>query len=101
MKALIKRKKRKVRKTKFSTVVEQSSASETETESSPQRHLIRPMKFDGVGSFDTFMAHFRNCATHNRCNQKEQLSWLKTVLLKMQARFCGIQAQKRPVHCKN
>src|SRR5208282_4557541 len=55
-------KKRKTRKSKLSTVLEQSSASETETESAPQRHLIRPMKFDGVGSFETFMAHFRNCA---------------------------------------
>src|SRR5208282_910423 len=56
-------KKRKTRKTKLSTLYEQSSASETETENVPQRHLIRPMKFDGIGSFETFMAHFRNCAT--------------------------------------
>jgi hypothetical protein len=41
-------KKQKVRKTKLPTVIEQSSASETETESAPQRHFIRPMKFDGV-----------------------------------------------------
>src|SRR5208282_85886 len=62
MKTLIEtaRKKRKTRKSKLSTVLEQLSASETETESAPQRHLIRPMKFDGVGSFETFMAHFRN-----------------------------------------
>ena len=64
--------KRKVRKTKLPTVIEQSSASETETESAPQRHLIRPMKFDGVCSFETFMDNFRNCATHNRWNQTEQ-----------------------------
>ena len=75
-------KKRKTRKTKLSTLFEQSSASETETENVPQRHLIRPMKFDGVGSFETFMAHFRNCATHNRWNQTEQLSWLKNSLIK-------------------
>src|SRR5208282_1100780 len=83
MKALIDTvsKKRKVRKTELSTF-EQSSASETETESAPQRHLIRPMKFDGIGSFETFMAHFRNCATHNRWNQTEQLSWLKNSLIK-------------------
>src|SRR5208282_771273 len=48
----------------------------------PQRHLIRPMKFNGIGSFETFMAHFRNCATHNRWNQTEQLSWLKNSLIK-------------------
>ena len=75
-------KKRKTRKTKLSTLFEQSSASEIETENVPQRHLIRPMKFDGVGSFETFMAHFRNCATHNRWNQTEQLSWLKNSLIK-------------------
>ena len=75
-------KKRKTRKSKLATVLEQSSASETETESAPQRHLIRPMKFDGVGSFETFMAHFRNCADHNRWNQTEQLSWLKNSLIK-------------------
>ena len=44
-------KKRKTRKSKLSTLYEQSSASETETENVPQRHLIRPMKFDGVGLF--------------------------------------------------
>ena len=84
MKALINTvsKKPKVRKTKLPTVIEQSSASETETESIPQRHLIRPMKFDGVGSFETCMAHSRNCATHNRWNQTEQLSWLKNSLIK-------------------
>src|SRR5208282_3803640 len=86
MKALIDTvsKKQKSRKTKLSTVLEQSSASETETENVPQRYLIRPMKFDGVGCFETFrpMAHFRNCATHNRWNQTEQLSWLKNSLIK-------------------
>ena len=75
-------KKRKPRKTRLPTVLEQSSASDADTENAPQRHLIRPMKFDGIGSFETFMAHFRNCATHNRWNQTEQLSWLKNSLIK-------------------
>src|SRR5208282_712329 len=84
MKALINTvsKKQKSRKTKLLTLLEQSSASETETENVAQRHLIRPMKFDGIGSFETFMAHFRNCATHNRWNQTEQLSWLKNSLIR-------------------
>src|SRR5271157_3900579 len=84
MKALIDTvsKKQTSRKTKLSTLLEQSSASESETKNVPQRHLIRPMKFDGIGSFETFMAHFRNCATHNRWNQTEQLSWLKNSLTK-------------------
>src|SRR5664279_5411931 len=84
MKALIdgSRKSKKSRKVKLPAVIEQSSASETDTESVPKRHLIRPMKFDGYTSFETFMAHFRNCADHNRWNETEQLSWLKNSLIK-------------------
>src|SRR5664279_972604 len=40
------------------------------------------MKFDGYTSFETFMAHFRNCADHNRWTETEQLSWLKNSLIK-------------------
>src|SRR5664279_228860 len=84
MKALIdgSRKNKKSRKVKLPAVIEQSSASETDTESVSKRHLIRPMKFDGYTSFETFMAHFRNCADHNRWTETEQLSWLKNSLIK-------------------
>jgi len=40
------------------------------------------MKFDGTGSFETFFAHFRNCAEHNKWKPTEQLSWLKSSLIK-------------------
>jgi len=42
---------------------------------------MRPMKYDGVGSFETFLAHFRNCADHNKWNKTEQLTWLKGCLI--------------------
>src|SRR5208282_5291441 len=69
MKALIDTvsEKRKVRKTKLSTVLQQSSASETETENVPQRHLIRPMKFDGVGlvAENYFLLQFMVTSCHS------------------------------------
>ena len=30
------------------------------------KHTLKPPKFDGQGSFETFMAQFMNCAKHNK-----------------------------------
>jgi hypothetical protein len=70
------------RKRKAVTANTPSSADETDSETVSNRHLMRPMKFDGTGSFETFIAHFRNCADHNKWTKTEQLSWLKGCLIK-------------------
>ena len=43
-------------------------------------HRIRPQTFDGKGSFETFWAHFQNCATYNKWNDADQLAHLKASL---------------------
>jgi hypothetical protein len=40
------------------------------------------MKFDGSGSFETFLAHFLNCADHNRWYSTEKLAQLKSCFTK-------------------
>jgi len=42
------------------------SSSSDETQNSFRRYKIRPRTFDGSGSFETFWAHFENCAAYNR-----------------------------------
>ena len=57
-----------------------NSSSSDETQSSFRRHKIRPRTFDGSGSFETFWAHFENCATYNRWTEADQLAHLKASL---------------------
>ena len=56
------------------------SSSSNETQSSFRRHKIRPRTFDGCGSFETFWAHFENCAAYNRWTEADQLAHLKASL---------------------
>ena len=44
------------------------------------KHLLKPPKFDGVKSFETFWAQFRNCAEHNRWTRKQELVYLRNAL---------------------
>jgi hypothetical protein len=46
-----------------------------------RRNFIRPQKFSGTGSFETFYAHFRNCAKYNRWDDTDQLAHLKACLI--------------------
>ena len=46
-----------------------------------RRHRIKPRTFDGSGSFETFWAHFDNCATYNRWNEDDKLAHLKAALV--------------------
>ena len=46
-----------------------------------RRHRIKPRTFDGSGSFETFWAHFDNCATYNRWNKADKLAHLKAALV--------------------
>jgi len=46
------------------------------------RHVMRPPKFDGRGSFETFWAQFQNCANYNEWTQAQLLAFLKNALEK-------------------
>jgi len=54
------------------------SSSEEESVAAP-KHIIKPPKFDGQGSFETFMAQFSNCAEH-KWNESQKLAYLCSVL---------------------
>ena len=42
-----------------------------------RRHRIKPRTLDGSGLFETFWAHFENCATYNRWGEADKLAYLK------------------------
>jgi predicted aspartyl protease len=56
-----------------------SSSVEGASDSRP--HRIKPRTFDGSGSFETFWAHFENCATYNRWKEADKLAHLKATLI--------------------
>jgi len=41
---------------------------------------IKPQKFDGTGSWESWWAHFQNCATYNRWAERDKLAFLKGAL---------------------
>ena len=45
-----------------------------------QRRFIKPAKFDGSSSFETFMAQFNNCADYNNWKSADRLAQLKACL---------------------
>ena len=57
-----------------------SSASEEEETLSKPKHLLKPPKFDGQSSFETFWAQFTNCAEHNKWSKQQKLVYLKSSL---------------------
>jgi hypothetical protein len=71
------------KRTTFAELLEESSDSASEDEyiaASQPRHIIKPPKFNGVGSFETFYAQFQNCSDHNKWNRHDQLYYLKAAL---------------------
>jgi len=62
-----------------------SSASSSENEEdilATPKHILKPPKFDGQSSFETFMAQFSNCAEHNKWNEAQKLAYLHNLLEK-------------------
>jgi len=63
-----------------------SSSSETDSEREspvkvcPSKHILKPPKFDGVRSFESFWAQFCNCVEHNGWNRQQQLAYLRSSL---------------------
>ena len=50
-----------------------SSSSESSIHMRP-KHILKPPKYDGAGSFETFLAQFQNCASHNKWTKRESSS---------------------------
>ena len=46
------------------------------------KHMLKPPKFDGESSFETFWAQFENCAEHNKWTRAQKLVLLKNSLEK-------------------
>ena len=51
---------------------------------------LKPEKFDGRGSFETFMYMFENCATYNNWGKKDKLAHLRWSMTGM--RYCSTTA---------
>jgi len=71
-------------KTESETSSEGSSTESDSDESmlSHSKHVLKPPKFDGKTSFESFWAQFQNCATHNKWTRPKQLVYLKNALEK-------------------
>jgi len=64
---------------------ESSSSSSSENsihEHTRPEHILKPPKYDGAGSFETFLAQFQNCASNNKWTKREQLVYLRSSLEK-------------------
>ena len=48
----------------------------------PPKHILKPPKYDGAGSFKTFLAQFQSCASYNKWTKREQLVYLRRCLEK-------------------
>jgi len=61
-----------------------SSSSCDEDERTPTvtgpGHYLRPPKYDGLTSFETFWAQFKNCAEHNKWDRSQRLVYLRSSL---------------------
>jgi len=56
-----------------------SSEDEDDVHNRP-KHMLKPPRFDGKKSFESFMVQFNNCAQHNRWNRAEKLAYLRNAL---------------------
>jgi len=63
--------------------ISSSSSSESGIHEHPKpKHILKPPKYDGTGSFETFLAQFQNCALYNKWTKREQLVYIRSSLEK-------------------
>ena len=74
-------KHRRRRHTHSSSSTSSDTGSDHSSERSVRRHHLKPAKFDGTGSFETFYATFMNCAEYNSWKNKDRLAHLKSCLV--------------------
>jgi len=68
---------------------ESSSSKDEEDILSAPKHMMKPPKFDGQTSFETFWAQFTNCAEYNKWSRAQKLAYLRNSLEKEVANiFC-------------
>jgi len=68
----------------FDSIPETSSSGSEEDSyiaASQPRHILKPPKYNGNTSFETFFAQFQNCVLHNKWSRTEQLAYLKAALV--------------------
>jgi len=46
------------------------------------RHILKPPKYDGTTSFETFLAQFQKCSVYNKWTKIEELAYLTSSLEK-------------------
>jgi len=64
---------------------ESSSSSSSQSsihEQTRPKHILKPPKYDGAGSFETFLAQFQNYASYNTWTKREQLVYCRSSLEK-------------------
>ena len=78
-----KRRFRDARKSDSDKTESENSSTESDSDESMlshSKHVLKPPKFDGKTSFESFWAQFQNCATHNKWTRPQQLVYLKSAL---------------------
>jgi len=73
--------KSRIRTYKSSSEATDSSSSDDDSLAKPKR-MLKPPKFDGQTSFETFWAQFTNCAEYNGWSKAQKLTYLKSSLNK-------------------
>jgi len=59
-----------------------SSSDDEYIQSTQPRHILKPPKYDGTTSFETFWAQFQNCSVYNKWTKHEELVYLRSSLQK-------------------
>ena len=60
-----------------------SSSSEDEgAKTTKMKQMLKPPKYDGTTSLETFLAQFETCASHNQWSKSEELAFLRSSLQK-------------------
>jgi len=54
------------------------------------KHIMKPPKFDGQCSFETFVVQFSNCAEYNKCNEAQKLAHLRNSLERRRNHTMGL-----------
>jgi len=70
------RQKRSQRKDQEESSSGTSSSEDEDDVHDRPKHVLKPPRFDGKKSFETFMAQFSNCAQHNKWDRAEKLAYL-------------------------
>jgi len=71
-----------------------SSHTESHVRIGKPKHLIKPPKYNGTTSFETFLAQFRKCSAYNHWTKDEQLVYLRSSLENEAGRLVGLRCRR-------